>query len=143
MERNTVHKFINTDGFVINSNTKDIKTSFKYIGEALNCVKIERLLMAINNESVRLAKRESKTELQYEQALVRKFIMLTAKRNPEAYLANYAKSVKRKMIFSNLTKDSFLETMRSNKHNVIDWDIQETAKGYNYAIKAEVFFKNK
>lgn len=143
MEPNNVHKFANSDGFTINSNKKEIKTNFKYLGIALNCKKLEKLLRLINQLKLEQLKKDSKTELEYEQKLSMWFTEITAKVNPQEYLANYAKHKKVLHIYTNLTKDSFLNIMRCNMHNVIDWDVEVTKFGPNYAIKTEVFSKIK
>lgn len=141
MERNTVHKFVNSDGVTLNSNIKDIKTNFKYLGEAMYFKKLEKLLKMFIPKTIEIEKRMAKTELEYEQRVFLQFKQFTAKTNPQEYLANYAKHKRMKMIICNLTKDSFMNIMRSNMHNVIDWDVDMTAKGPNYAVKVEVFRK--
>lgn len=141
MEKNTVHKFVNSDGVTINSNIRNLNTNFAYLGESMNYKKLEKLLMLIDPLFIRETKMQSRTEIGYEQKVFRKFKELTAKTNPQEYLANYAKHKKMIRIITNLTKDSFLNIMRCNMHNVIDWDVQMTSIGPNYAIKAEVFTK--
>lgn len=141
MERNTVHKFVNSDGVTINSNVRNIKTNFTYLGESANYKKLEKLLSFIDPQFIIKAKKESKTEIGYEQMVFRKFIELTAKTNPQKYLANYAKHKKMFSVITNLTKDSFIGILKSDMHNVIDWDVQKTWAGLNYAVKVEVFTK--
>lgn len=141
MEKNEVHKFVNSDGFTINSNVRDIKTSFKYLGLTTYYKKLEKLFKIMSPSMLNDIRRQSKTELEYEQKLSLQFLKLTAKVDPQSYLGNYAKHKKMRRIFTNLTRDSFLNIMRCNMHRVIDWDVEMTSKGPNYAIKAEVFTK--
>lgn len=141
MERNEVHKFVNSDGITINSNTREIKTSFRYLGLTMYYKKLEKLLLLIDPIFIYETKKQSKTELEYEQRIFLRFKKLTEKTNPQQYLGNYAKYKRMLRVVTNLTKDSFLAIMRCNMHNVIDWDVEMTKKGPNYAIKAEVFTK--
>lgn len=143
MERNEVHKFVNKDGFTINSNEKEINTNFNYIGVALNPIKLEKLFKAIDPLFLTQLKRKSKTEIEYEKGLFNQFVKMTAKSEPESFLNEYAKTRHPKETISNLTKDTFLYIFKSNKYKVLDWDIEITTRGANYAIKVEKLFKYK
>lgn len=139
MDKDELHKFVNSDGVTINSNIREIKTSFRYLGIATNHKKLERLLKLIDPSFIDESRRSSRTEIEYEKKVFLKFKELTKKTNPQEYLANYAKSKKELHLLSNLTKEQFMSIMKSNTHNIISWDVKVGTIWPRYVIKAEVF----
>ncbi len=140
---NQMHKFVNADGVTINSNIRNIKTSFRYLGIATNYKKFEKLFSIVDSALLSQIKIESKTDIEYESKLFTEFILLTSKTDPQGFLGKYAATKHIPAIVSNLSKDSFLYIFRSNKHNVLDWDVEINSRGPNYIVKFEILLNYK
>ena len=127
MESNETYKFVNSDGFTINTDDKDYKTKIKFLGKCANQQKLKRFLMAIDPELLKEIKKESRTEIELEARIYSAFVHLTAKVNPEVYLLNQAKCLyPRERQTTWLTKTSFLFMFNSPDYKVVDWDIEKT-----------------
>lgn len=136
------HRFLNNDGFVINSNTKNLKTNFKYLGEVEDFRRNERLLMAFDSKGLESIKKESKTEEEYMKKLYVAASKMMFKKNPLKSMENRVRSLN-KIVFTEtmLSKDGFMNIVNSERTNILDWDVDPSTKPIGTYIKYELYYR--
>lgn len=141
-KHSTPHRYINSDGIVIHSNTDQLKTSFRYAGEVPDYQRTERLLAAFG--LLQDIRKKSKTDIEYYKNIQTAELNLIGKRDPSKFMLNSAKAVRRHRQYDAYLKaESFVYLMGCSRYNVLDWDIEIKENGfYNFMIQAEFLVLN-
>lgn len=137
-----IHRFVNHNGLVINTNDVNLKTSFKYLGKVDDFRKNERLLMVFNKNELNNIRKESKTEFEYFKKLYLAASKIMFKDSPiETIQYKSTSAVKRIYENTMITKDTFLSIVKSKRTTILDWDLDVTKSPVGTYIKYELFYR--